>query len=114
VITENERTLRAVEAMRSGDLAALGALMDQGHISLRDDYEVSSDALNVMVECAGAHAACYGARMTGAGFGGCAVAIVRLETADDFVARTSAAYQERSGHTPAVYVCQAANGAEVC
>ena len=51
--------------------------------------------------------------MTGAGFGGCAVAIVRLEAADDFVARTSAAYRERTGHTPAVYVCQAANGAEV-
>ena len=60
VITENERTLRAVEAMRRGDLAALGKLMDQSHTSLRDDYEVSSDALNVMVECAAAHPACYG------------------------------------------------------
>ena len=87
--------------------------MNQSHASLRDDYEVSSDALNAMVECAAAHPACYGARMTGAGFGGCAVALIRADAADDFVQRTSAAYQQRTGHTPAVYVCQATNGAEV-
>ena len=63
--------------------------MNESHASLRDDYEVSSDALNAMVEAAQAHKACYGARMTGAGFGGCAVAIVRADAADDFVAATS-------------------------
>ena len=99
--------------MRRGDVAALGQLMDQSHVSLRDDYEVSSDALDAMVECARAHPACFGARMTGAGFGGCAVAIVRAEAADDFVAKTAPAYQKRTGHTPAIYVCQATNGAEV-
>ncbi len=113
VITEDDRTLRAVEAMARGDMAALGKLMNESHASLRDDYEVSSDALNAMVECAAAHAACYGARMTGAGFGGCAVAVIRAEAADDFVAKTAAAYQARTGHKPAVYVCQATNGAEV-
>ncbi|MGA2035600.1 MAG: galactokinase [Thermoguttaceae bacterium] len=113
VISENERTLRAVEVMRCGDVQKLGQLMNQSHASLRDDYEVSSDALNAMVECAQAQPACYGARMTGAGFGGCAVAIVPSEAAQEFVAATAAAYQARTGHTPAVYVCRATNGAEV-
>ena len=113
VITENDRTLRAAEAMCRGDMATLGELMQQSHASLRDDYEVSSAALNAMVECAQQHKACYGARMTGAGFGGCAVALVRAEAADDFVRHTATAYQEETGLTPAVYVCQATNGAEV-
>ena len=91
----------------------LGRLMYQSHESLRDDYEVSSEALNAMVESARAHPACYGARMTGAGFGGCAVALIRAEAAEDFAARTAAAYRQRTGHTPAVYVCRATNGAEV-
>ena len=99
--------------MRRGDIATLGRLMNESHASLRDDYEVSSDALNAMVEAAQAHKACYGARMTGAGFGGCAVAIVRADAADDFVAATSSAYQARTGNQPAVYVCSATDGAAV-
>ena len=113
VITEDDRTTRAVEAMRRGDIVTLGRLMNESHVSLRDDYEVSSDALNVMVEAAQAHKACYGARMTGAGFGGCAVAIVRADAADDFVAATSSAYQAKTGNKPAVYVCSATDGAAV-
>jgi galactokinase len=113
VIGENDRTVEAAEAMRRGDAVELGRLMRQSHRSLRDDYEVSNDALNAMVECASAHKACFGARMTGAGFGGCAIALIRAEAADDFVARTAAAYQQKTGHKPAVYVCQATNGAEV-
>ena len=113
VISENDRTVRAVEAMRRGDIACLGRLMNESHASLRDDYEVSSDALNAMVEAAQAHKACYGARMTGAGFGGCAVALVKADAADDFVAATSAAYHARTGNTPAVYVCRATDGAAV-
>ena len=113
VITEDNRTVRAVEAMRRGDIAQLGRLMNESHTSLRDDYEVSSEALNAMVEAAQAHKACFGARMTGAGFGGCAVAIVRADAADDFVAATSAAYQARTGNKPAVYVCTATDGAAV-
>ena len=87
--------------------------MDKSHESLRDDYEVSSDALNAMVESARMHEACYGARMTGAGFGGCAVALIDAEAADDFVSSTAADYQEKTGHSPAVYVCRATNGAEI-
>lgn len=113
VIAENDRTLLAADAMRRGDAVELGRLMHQSHRSLRDDYEVSSDALNAMVECASAQRECFGARMTGAGFGGCAVALVRAEATDDFVRDTAAAYQRKTGHSPAVYVCQAADGAEV-
>ena len=80
--------------------------------SLRNDYEVSSDALKAMVESAAAHPARYGVRMTGAGFGGCAIALIRADSAGDFAAKTMAAYQEKTGHVPAVYVCQATNGAE--
>jgi galactokinase len=113
VISENDRTLQAVDAMRRGDVAMLGQLMNQSHASLRDDYEVSSDALDAMVDCARAHPACYGARMTGAGFGGCAVALVREEAAEDFARRTAAAYQAKTGNTPAIYVCHATDGAAV-
>jgi galactokinase len=113
VITENQRTLRAADAMRRGDAAGLGRLMGESHRSLRDDYEVSGDALDAMVECASAHEACLGARVTGAGFGGCAIALVRADAAGDFAGRTAAAYQVKTGQTPAVYVCQAANGAEI-
>ncbi len=113
VIAENDRTLLAAAAMRRGDAVELGRLMHQSHRSLRDDYEVSSDALNAMVECASAQRECFGARMTGAGFGGCAVALVRAEATDDFARDVADAYERKTGHSPAVYVCQAADGAEV-
>ncbi len=113
VITENDRTLRAAEAMRRHDVQELGRLMNESHRSLRDDFEVSSEALDAMVECARLHAGCYGARMTGAGFGGCAIALVRSEAADDFVRGAASTYQQRIGLMPAVYVCRAAEGAGV-
>lgn len=113
VISENARTVQAAEAMRCGDAVETGRLMNESHRSLRDDFEVSCAGLNTMVECAAAHPACYGARMTGAGFGGCAMALIRADAAADFVAKTAAAYEKRTGHRPAVYVCQATNGAEV-
>jgi galactokinase len=113
VITENDRTEQAADAMRRGDVDALGALMDQSHVSLRDDYEVSSEALDTMVEAAQAHPACRGARMTGAGFGGCAVAIVDAARSEDFVEKVGAEYERKTGNTPAIYVCHATNGAEV-
>ena len=113
VISENQRTLDAAEAMRAGDAVRLGDLMNASHASLRDDYEVSSDALNAIVDCAREHEACIGARMTGGGFGGCAVALVRTELADDFAAITAERYGERTGREPAVYVCHATDGAAV-
>ena len=66
-----------------------------------------------MVECAEAHDACHGARMTGAGFGGCALAMIRAEAADDFTRTVADSYQEQTGNTPAVYVCRATDGAAV-
>ena len=113
VIAENDRTLAAVKAMGDGDLPALGRLMVESHASLRDDYGVSSDALNAMVDSANAQAACFGARMTGAGFGGCAVAVVKSEAADSFSRTVAADYEKQTGHTPTLYVCRASSGAEI-
>ena len=113
VVMENDRTLQAADAMRRGEVAALGVLMNKSHASLRDDYEVSSEALDTMVRIAGQHPACHGARMTGAGFGGCAVALVDAAAADEFAECTSAEYHAVTDNTPAAYVCRASNGAEV-
>ena len=111
VITENARTRQAVEAMREGDADELGRLMHASHVSLRDDFEVSSDALNAMVAGAMEAPGCYGARMTGAGFGGCAVALVQAEAAQAFVAQTKAAYHARTDIEPNIYICHATDGA---
>lgn len=113
VISENERTVRAAEAMRRGDFDALGPMLGESHCSLRDDYEVSSPALDAMVDSAVAHPACLGARMTGAGFGGCAVALVRAAEAADFTRRTAARYRDQTGYDAVVYVCRAMDGAAV-
>ena len=111
VVTENARTLAAADAFARGDAAEAGRLMDASHASLRDDFAVSRRELDAIVEISRAHPACYGARMTGAGFGGCGVALVRRDAASDFAARTAAAYQAATGLTPAVYVCSASQGA---
>jgi galactokinase len=113
VIGENARTLQAVEAMRRGDAIEFGQLMQLSHMSLRDDFEVSSRELNIMVECAEHQSGCYGARMTGGGFGGCAVALVRQDAAEVFSANVAAEYQGATGLTPNIYICTATNGAEV-
>jgi galactokinase len=113
VVTENDRTLRAAEAMRRGNAAGLGRLMNDSHVSLRDDFEVSTDELNSMVACARQEDACYGARMTGGGFGGCAVALVRAVAAQAFAASVIKGYQTTTSISPNVYVCAATNGAEV-
>ena len=113
VITENERTLRAAEAMREADATELGRLMNESHVSLRDDFEVSSEALNVMVDCALAENGCYGARMTGAGFGGCAVALVDSRMASEFAHDVSGAYQGLTALEPQIYICKATDGAQI-
>ncbi|HYO73897.1 MAG TPA: galactokinase [Archangium sp.] len=113
VITENDRTVQAAEAMRAGDLSRLGKLMDASHDSLRDDFEVTNDALNTIVTLARAQPGGFGARMTGAGFGGCAVALVAPERSEAFVRTVSEKYRQATGHTPQCYVCQAADGASV-
>ncbi|MEZ0396496.1 MAG: galactokinase [Anaerolineales bacterium] len=111
VISENGRVLQAVAAMRRGDALSLGRLLDQSHASLRDDFEVSSPALDQIVALARRHPACLGARMTGAGFGGCAVALVRAEEAHSFTEQVILAYRQQTGLDGQGYVCAAVEGA---
>jgi galactokinase len=113
IITENARTLNAAAAMSQGDAVTLGRLMDASHVSMRDDFEITNEQLNVMVACAQQHPACYGARMTGGGFGGCAVALIDADAADAFAQATADAYRAQTGLEPQVYVCAAAAGASV-
>ncbi len=113
VVTEDERTLQAAEAMRRGDAAELGRLMDASHVSMRDDFEISTSKMDKMVEIAQRQPGCFGARMTGGGFGGCAVALVRAEVSDSFAAAVAADYQQATHLNPALYICQASEGAEV-
>jgi galactokinase len=113
VITENERVLRAAEAMSQGEAAEMGRLMDASHISMRDDFEITNQQLNVMVGLAQVQPGCYGARMTGGGFGGCAVALVEREAAPEFAEKVAKMYQAETNLKPSVYICQASNGAEV-
>lgn len=111
VIRENRRTLDAASAMQQADAVRLGQLMNESHDSLRDDFEVSNDALNTMVDIARAQTGCYGARMTGGGFGGCAVALIDRRVADAFVSAVHASYQQASGYDASIYVCEATEGA---
>jgi galactokinase len=113
VVTENERTLQAAEGMRRGEAVAVGRLMNASHESLRDDFAVSSRELDIMVDCGRAHPACLGIRMTGAGFGGCAVALIHTEQAESFTSSTAASYESATGIKPVLYVCTATEGAEV-
>jgi galactokinase len=113
VISENQRTLAAAEAMRRGDAAEMGRLMNASHVSMRDDFEISRDEMDVMVALAQAEPACYGARMTGGGFGGAAVALVRAAEAEPFAAAVAGAYQRATGLEPQIYICNATDGAAV-
>ncbi|HOM81617.1 MAG TPA: galactokinase [Armatimonadota bacterium] len=113
VVTENDRCLRSVEALRAGDLEAFGKLMNQSHISLRDDYEVSCRELDILVEAAWAVPGVLGSRMTGAGFGGCTVSLVRADAVERFRAEVSRAYEQATGRTPEIYVCSAEDGAGI-
>jgi galactokinase len=113
VITENLRTLNAAKAMQNADAMLLGQLMNESHASLRDDFEVTNDALNSIVAIAQAQPACYGARMTGGGFGGCAVALVHGEQVDGFVTAVSQQYRQQTDLIPKIYVCQPSDGASV-
>jgi galactokinase len=110
VITENQRTLNATRAMQLNDAPLLGQLMHDSHISLRNDFEVSSKELDMMVTIAEIQESCYGARMTGAGFGGCAVALVNEFETETFVQTVAEAYQQQTNLTPNIYVCQPSQG----
>lgn len=112
VVTENARVIEAGEALEQHDLSRFGRLMGASHVSLRDDYEVSSEELDLMVELAQKLDGVYGARMTGGGFGGSTVNLVRKEKADEFRARVAQGYERVTGLKPEIYVRNAGNGAE--
>ncbi|MEM9494306.1 MAG: hypothetical protein AAGC55_34490, partial [Myxococcota bacterium] len=97
----------------AGDAATMGALMNDSHASLRDDFEVSGRELDIMAECARAHDRCFGARMTGAGFAGCAVALIDTAAADGFAAVVAERYRAETGREARIYVCQPAAGVEL-
>jgi len=112
VITENERVLKAGDALEKGDLERFGELMGESHRSLRDDYEVSCRELDLMVGLAQKVEGVYGARMTGGGFGGCTVNLVADGHVEEFKERVSDEYQRITNLKPEIYICTAANGAE--
>lgn len=97
-VSENQRTIRAKEALQRGDLKEFGRLMNESHASLRDDYEVTGPELDALVEAAQAQPGVIGARMTGAGFGGCTVNIVREEDIPAFISDVGDAYEEKIGY----------------
>lgn len=109
-VYENQRTLKAASALRDGDLEQFGRLMNESHISLRDDYEVTGIELDTLVEEAWQVKGVIGSRMTGAGFGGCTVSIVREEAIEPFVAHVGAAYLSRIGYAADFYVVDVGDG----
>lgn len=113
VISENERTLAAAEAMVNNDAVTLGKLMNESHRSLSRDFEVSSLELDAMVKIARKQPGCYGARMTGAGFGGCAVALVNGRLAAAFAQAVAQSYEARIGLRPSIYISQPTDGAKI-
>lgn len=113
IITENQRVLQAVAAMEAGDAPTLGRLMNDSHASLRDDFEVTNDALDIMATLAQQQGGCYGARMTGGGFGGCAVALVQQDKADQITSAVTQAYKAKTNLEPDIFPTTATAGTAV-
>lgn len=113
VVTENTRVRHAVKCLEHNDFIGFGATMDASHESLRHDFEVSCPELDILVELAQAHPGVYGARMTGAGFGGCIVALTRPDAVEDLVKTLADGYAEQTGREADTYVFRPAEGASV-
>ena len=111
VLGENDRVLAAVEAMQVGDSETLGRLMNDSHASLHDDFEVTNEELDAMARIARAQPGCFGARMTGGGFGGCVVALVEREKVAEIEAAVAREYEAATGLRPEIFLTQAADGA---
>ncbi|MBO6145982.1 MAG: galactokinase [Lachnospiraceae bacterium] len=110
-VYENQRTIQAVRELRAGHLEAFGRLMNDSHISLRDDYAVSCEELDILAEEAWKLPGVIGSRMTGGGFGGCTVSIVKNENVDDFIEVLGKKYGERTGIKAEFYIADASDGA---
>lgn len=109
-VYENQRTLQAVAALQANDITQFGQLMNASHVSLRDDYEVTGIELDTLVEEAWKVEGVIGSRMTGAGFGGCTVSIVKDEAIDSFIEKVGAAYEAKIGYAADFYVVEVGNG----
>lgn len=109
-VYENQRTIKAVAALKAGDLETFGKLMNASHVSLRDDYEVTGKELDTLVEAAWKQEGVIGSRMTGAGFGGCTVSIVKEEAIDDFIKNVGEIYEKEIGYAADFYVVEIGDG----
>lgn len=110
-IYENQRTIDAVAALKAGDIETFGQLMNQSHISLRDDYAVSCDEIDILVDLAWTIPGVLGSRITGGGFGGCTVSIVKDEAVEPFIENIGKAYKEKVGHEAEFYTVDIEDGA---
>jgi galactokinase len=113
VVTENQRVLDAVQALRTGSVLDFGHLMCESHASLRDDFDASCNELSVLVDLAGETPGVLGARLTGAGFGGCTVNLVRSNSIEEFERNVVVPYREKTGLAAEMFVCRATGGLEV-
>ncbi|MBT2741130.1 galactokinase [Bacillus sp. ISL-77] len=111
-VYENVRTIKALEELKAGNLEAFGQLINQSHVSLRDDYEVTGVELDSLVGAAWKQPGVLGARMTGAGFGGCAIAIVENDKVENFIANVGSAYLEKIGYKAEFYAASIGDGAK--
>ncbi|MBQ8559676.1 MAG: galactokinase [Tyzzerella sp.] len=112
-VYENQRAIKAVEALKENDVETFGKLMNASHVSLRDDYEVSCEEIDILVDLAWAIDGVVGSRITGGGFGGCTVSIVKNDAVDHFVESIGAKYKEKVGHEAEFYVVDIGDGAGV-
>ncbi|MDE5597559.1 MAG: galactokinase [Lachnospiraceae bacterium] len=112
-VYENQRTIRAVEALKKNDIKLFGELMNASHVSLRDDYQVSCDEIDVLVEEAWKVPGVIGSRITGGGFGGCTVSIVKDEAVEEFKEKVGAAYRDRVGKEADFYVVEIGDGPSI-
>lgn len=111
-VYENQRTLKAQKELSAGNLAEFGKLMNQSHISLRDDYEVTGVELDTLAALAWEQPRVVGSRMTGAGFGGCTVSIVKKDKVDDFIKNVGEAYKNKIGYAADFYIASVSDGAK--
>lgn len=112
-VYENQRTIRAVKALKENDIVEFGQLMNQSHISLRDDYEVSCEEIDILVDLAWKIDGVIASRITGGGFGGCTVSIVKNDAVDSFIQKVGTGYQKKTGHEAEFYVVEIGDGARV-
>jgi len=112
-VYENQRTIKAVAALKADNVEEFGRLMNASHVSLRDDYEVSCEEIDILVDLAWEIPGVIGSRITGGGFGGCTVSIVKNDAVDTFIETLGKQYQEKTGHEAEFYVVDIGDGAHV-